>query len=68
MNAHLEPVYRHEPWKCAHGRNCDCAYLPESEMAQNHCVILPLYHQMRDEEQTRVADALRQIEARPGEA
>jgi perosamine synthetase len=33
--------------------------LPESERAQDQCLLLPLYPQMAYEEQTRVADALR---------
>lgn len=60
MNAHLEPAYRREPWKCAHGRSGDCACLQESEKAQEQCVIIPLYHQMTDDEQARVVDALMQ--------
>ena len=33
--------------------------LPESERAQDQCILLPLYPQMTHEEQTRVANALR---------
>lgn len=32
--------------------------LPESERAQDECILLPLYHQMSQEEQKRVKDAL----------
>jgi perosamine synthetase len=58
MNAHLEPAYRTELWKCARGRtdNCDC--LHESELAQEHCIILPLYHQMTESEQAKVVFTL----------
>ncbi len=34
--------------------------LPESELAQDHCILLPLYPQMTPEEQGRVAEALHQ--------
>jgi dTDP-4-amino-4,6-dideoxygalactose transaminase len=33
--------------------------LTQSELAQDHCILLPLYPQMTHEEQGRVADALR---------
>jgi len=59
MNAHLEPAYRTEPWKCAHGRTNGCACLRESELAQQHCIILPLYHEMTDATLRRVTDLLR---------
>ena len=59
MNAHLEPAYRREPWKCAHGRNRDCACLQESEKAQQQCIILPLFHQMTDDQQRTVAESLK---------
>ena len=39
--------------------------LPESEAAQDQCVILPVYPQMTLEEQEQVADALRQACAAP---
>jgi perosamine synthetase len=49
MCSHREPVYR----ECAPAQG-----LPESEAAQERCIILPLYPQMTAEEQERVADAL----------
>ena len=61
MNAHLEPAYRHEPWKCAHGKNGDCTCLQESEKAHQRCIILPLYDQMTEDEQTRVVSTLQTI-------
>jgi len=33
--------------------------LPHSEAAQDHCIILPLYHQMTDADQDRVAAVLK---------
>ncbi|MCX6841821.1 MAG: DegT/DnrJ/EryC1/StrS family aminotransferase [candidate division WOR-3 bacterium] len=58
MNAHLEPAYRSEPWKCAHGQSGDCACLQESEQAQKQSIILPLFHQMTDATQRRITDLL----------
>src|SRR5262245_60267797 len=49
MCTHREPVYR----GCVPAEG-----LPESEAAQDRCIILPLYPQMTAEEQDRVADAL----------
>ncbi len=49
MCSHREPVYREAARPGG---------LPESEAAQEHCIILPLYPQMTSEEQERVADAL----------
>jgi dTDP-4-amino-4,6-dideoxygalactose transaminase len=67
MNAHREPAYEGEPWRCA-GKHpqCDCANgtcaaLSQSEAAQEHAIAIPLYVQMTDEEQDRVIDALRQV-------
>ncbi|MCX6842147.1 MAG: DegT/DnrJ/EryC1/StrS family aminotransferase [candidate division WOR-3 bacterium] len=65
MNAHWEPAYRQEPWKCAHGRSDDCTCLPESEKALKQSIILPLFHEMTDVEQANVADVLKQIGVLP---
>ena len=50
---------------CAHRedgyRNGRAAELPNSEFAQDRRIILPLYHQMTDEEQTLVADTLKKV-------
>jgi len=66
MCSHREPIYISErSWSCGIGPgNCgcppgSCARLQESEKAQDHCVLLPLYHQMTEEEQERVVQALR---------
>jgi dTDP-4-amino-4,6-dideoxygalactose transaminase len=50
MCTHREPAYadqmpRHD--------------LRQSELAQDHCILLPLYAQMNEHEQCRIADALR---------
>ena len=67
MCSHREPAYANEqPWSCGNGPgNCicqpgKCKNLPESETAQDHSILLPLYHQMTEEEQDRVVEALRQ--------
>jgi dTDP-4-amino-4,6-dideoxygalactose transaminase len=52
MCAHREPCYTGD--KSRHD-------LRQSERAQDHAILLPLYPQMNEEEQIRVADALRQV-------
>jgi dTDP-4-amino-4,6-dideoxygalactose transaminase len=54
MCSHREPAYRDRPLR--HD-------LTHSEQAQDRCVLLPLYPQMTDEEQERVAVALRKAVA-----
>jgi perosamine synthetase len=67
MCAHREPAYTPDAWTCRPGgRDCVCApgtckRLEESEKAQDHGVILPLYHQMTEADQDRVVAALRAI-------
>jgi perosamine synthetase len=64
MCAHLEPAY-HDPatWRCAQ-LGCksggSCPNLAESERAQREGVILPLFSEMTEEQQSQVAVALRQ--------
>lgn len=69
MCSHLEPAYQQRgTWRCAQP-DCkptgNCPNLIESERAQNEGVILPLFSQMSEEQQSRVADALRQACAVP---
>ena len=65
MCAHREPAYPHGTWSCGpKGNGCECpsgtcAQLTASERAQERCIILPLYHQMQEEEQEEVVRALR---------
>jgi perosamine synthetase len=64
MCAHLEPAYTDPTtWRCAQA-GCkpggSCPNLSESERAQSEGVILPLFSQMTEEQQVRVASALRQ--------
>jgi perosamine synthetase len=56
--AHREPAYPRETWLCV-CRQEPCTCLAESERAQGHSIILPLFHQLSDEEQKTVAAALR---------
>ena len=63
MCAHREPAYRDAAtWRCAQP-DCSptpqCPNLIESERAQDQAIILPLYPQMTDEEQDRVAQSIR---------
>jgi len=66
MCAHREPAYPPESWSCRPaGRDCDCPpgscrRLANSERAQDHGLILPLFHQMSEADQDRVVEALRE--------
>ncbi|HWA10172.1 MAG TPA: DegT/DnrJ/EryC1/StrS family aminotransferase [Opitutaceae bacterium] len=53
MCAHREPAYASAPWRAA-------GSLAEGESAQDQAIILPLYHDMTEADQARVATALRQ--------
>ncbi|HEV2501697.1 MAG TPA: DegT/DnrJ/EryC1/StrS family aminotransferase [Mesorhizobium sp.] len=62
MCAHREDVYASQPLRMS---------LPESEAAQDHAIVLPLYPQMTDEDQQKVASTLIEatrfkIRSRPG--
>ncbi len=67
MCAHLEPAYESDPWLCAHSTSgCshspkNCGHLRNSEDAQNASIILPLFHQMTDAEQSIVVVALKRV-------
>jgi dTDP-4-amino-4,6-dideoxygalactose transaminase len=52
MCSHREPAYAKEPWRAA-------GPLGESEQAQDHVILLPLFHQMTDEQLQTVATQLR---------
>ncbi len=64
MCSHREPAYGLESWSCGlTNDNCDCqtgtcVRLGQSEVAQDRTVILPLFPQMTDDDQERVATAL----------
>jgi len=51
MNAHREAAYPPGTWRAA-------GPLDRSEQAQNTSIVLPLYHQMTEEDQDRVIEAL----------
>lgn len=63
MCAHREPAYADTgTWRCAQPRCTSrqhCPNLIESETAQDHSVILPLFSQMTPQQQERVASTLR---------
>jgi len=67
MNAHREPAYLQEPWKCAGNRKvCRCSVstcrtLVQSEFIQENAIAIPLYAQMTLEEQNRVIEAIRLV-------
>jgi dTDP-4-amino-4,6-dideoxygalactose transaminase len=52
MCAHRTPAYDEAPWTSG-------GSLRESERAEDRCIMLPLYPGMSDDDQDRVADALR---------
>lgn len=54
MCSHREPAYAATPWRAA-------GSLVESERAQDGAIILPLYHDMTEADQDRVAAALREV-------
>tara|TARA_B100001057_G_scaffold498006_1_gene603752 strand:+ start:1202 stop:2371 length:1170 start_codon:yes stop_codon:yes gene_type:complete len=59
--AHLEPAYEVEPWTWygkEEGKQVD---LKESENARNHCIILPLFPEMKVQEIKFVCDSLIKI-------
>ena len=64
MCAHREPAYNSNSWSCGNnpGDCCcpkgTCARLSESEQAQDHCIVLPLFPQMTETEQDKVVAAL----------
>ena len=54
MCSHREPAYQKESWRSA-------GSLAESERAQEECVLLPLFHQLTQDEQQSIAAELRGI-------
>lgn len=63
MCSHREPAYAGTNlWRCGQA-DCErerCGCLAESERAQEHTVILPLFHQMTEADQNRVVQSLEQ--------
>jgi perosamine synthetase len=54
MNAHRERAYPAGTWRAAGG-------LPQSEEAQDTTVILPLFHQLTEEDQDRVVETIAHV-------
>jgi dTDP-4-amino-4,6-dideoxygalactose transaminase len=54
MNAHRERAYPAGTWRAAGG-------LTQSEEAQDTTVILPLFHQLTEEDQDRVVDTIARV-------
>ena len=52
MCAHREPAYKNTPWRAGS--------LAHSEFAQDHCLSLPLYHQLTEAEVATVVQVLGQ--------
>jgi perosamine synthetase len=57
--AHREAAYPRSTWLCA-CRQSPCTCLGESERAQDRCIVLPIFHEMSEMEQEKVAASLRQ--------
>jgi dTDP-4-amino-4,6-dideoxygalactose transaminase len=55
MCAHREPAYQMENWLYRSN------HLTESEQAQDQSIILPLFHQMSEQEQDRVVEGLKRV-------
>lgn len=64
MCSHREEAYSNQPWSCGVGPgSCGCPpltcrVLKQSEFSQDHGILLPLYSDMTDSEQDRVAETL----------
>lgn len=54
MCVHREPAYERVPW-----RPRETGALGESEQAQEHCILLPLYPEMAESDQTYVVEVLK---------
>jgi dTDP-4-amino-4,6-dideoxygalactose transaminase len=60
MCAHREPAYKYEKWSCGIVQEkcqCEaekCDRLSESETAQDLSILLPLFHQMTEQEQNYI--------------
>lgn len=67
MCAHREGAYRQPgDWSCGEGPSeacgcpaASCARLKISEQMQDESILLPMFHELTEEEQQRVADSLR---------
>jgi perosamine synthetase len=63
MCSHLEPAYSQGGWSCGAPPACGCPKggclrLTESEQAMRQCMILPLFHELTDEQMSQVVNTL----------
>jgi perosamine synthetase len=67
MCAHREPAYQQEAWSCGVAQaecQCkagECSRLVESEQAQDRAILLPLFHQMTEQEQAYIVEVFRAV-------
>lgn len=59
MCAHREPAYNREPWTWAGKESGADPSLLESELAQDECIILPLYQEMKIRQLDQVVKVLK---------
>ena len=65
MCAHREPAYPRETWSCGPDHDtCDCEpftcrRLHESEAAQDHGLVIPIFNGLTSEDQQRIVDTLK---------
>jgi perosamine synthetase len=65
MCAHREPAYQIEAWACGVAKDAcqcrpgSCDRLSESEQAQDQAILLPLFHQMTEQQQDYVIATLK---------
>jgi perosamine synthetase len=65
MCAHREPAYQIEAWACGVAKDAcqcqprSCDRLSESEQAQDRAILLPLFHQMTEQQQDYVIATLK---------
>jgi len=64
MCIHREPAYTRDVWSCG-GEPCKCdggtcKRLMQSELAQDHSILLPLFHQMTEADQDFVVEKFRE--------
>jgi perosamine synthetase len=70
MCTHREPAYQQEAWSCSGmAKACECKpgqcdRLRESEQAQDRSILLPLFQQMTDSEQSYVIETLKSVLSR----
>jgi perosamine synthetase len=62
MNAHREKAYPPGTWSCGYEGcgNAGCPHLRQSELAQEHCILLPMFSQMSTQQVDCVVAALEQ--------